>query len=175
MRWLIFGSAHTHRGHFHVCSSVGEEHRSVNAADVVEMSTEAAWWLDGFLQGQQADLWEFLGRDVVLFEAADADDELRWREWNDRFRRLGHGHLSTLPNRTPQLSEFEAPVPWCYVGGMYRVWRDADWRVADPQPNNPDDDGGFWPGSQCATLGEHDLEQIDENLIICQRCHEADT
>src|SRR5579862_9564281 len=77
IRWMIAGWAGTHRGRVHLCSVVGNHHRSASLCVVVEASQEALWWLDGFLNGQQANLWEFLGADPALFEASNADDEQR--------------------------------------------------------------------------------------------------
>jgi hypothetical protein len=173
MRWLIAGSSGTHRGRFHLCSVVGDHHRVASLSEVVDASPEAWWWLDGFLGGQQAELWEFLGADSALFETSDAADERHLKEWNLRFLERGEGpsHLNVLPPRDARLCELAAPQPWCYVGSLYRVWREADWLVADPQPSSEGIQGWCWPGSECETLGEHDLEDLYDGLSTCQRCH----
>jgi hypothetical protein len=177
LRWVIAGASGTHRGRFHLCSVTGDHHRSASLYEVVEASSDALWWLDGFLSGQQADLWEFLGADSVLFEASDAADEERLREWNRRFQERGDGpsDLDLLPARDRRLSDLAAPLAWCYVGSLYRLWRDVDWVVADPQPPSDGFQGWCWPGSECETLGEHDLEAVDERPSICQRCHLVST
>jgi len=175
LRWLIAGSARTHRGHFHVCSADGEHHRSVNLADVAEASGPARTWIDGFLHGQEATLWEFLGEDIALYDAAGPDDEQRLNAWNRRFLELGYGpRLEVLPARSAALDKVDPPLPWCYVGGLFRVWSQNEWRVAVPQPPSEDDSGWLWPGSECAYLDEHDLGD-DGEFSLCGRCHRVST
>jgi hypothetical protein len=111
LRWLIAGSASTHRGRFHLCSTAGDLHRSASLYEVIEASHEALWWLDGFLTGQRASLWEFLGSDDELFEASDADDVKRWEAWNRRLVEDGDcpSSLERLPARDGRLGDLGAP------------------------------------------------------------------
>jgi hypothetical protein len=172
LRWYIAGSSLTHRGHFHVCRETGYQHRTVNVGDVTETSPEAAIWINGFLHGQLPKPEEFLGRDDALILAEDAEDERRWRDWNRRFLARGFepSRLGPLPPRDPRLSDLGVPLAWCYVGDRYRTWVDGDWRLAEPQPETPDESGWFWPGSECETAGAHELCD-DGDLTYCERCH----
>jgi hypothetical protein len=172
LRWMIFGNAHTHRGHFHVCSAVGDEHRTVNLGDVVDASAQARVWLAGFLAGQEATLAEFLGMDDELLDAADEADEERWRSWNARFREHGFAPaLEVIPPRDLDLSYVAPPPPWCFVGGRYREWDDGTWRVADAQPDPAEPGFGWaWPGTVCAERRHH-REEDAEPYLVCADCH----
>jgi hypothetical protein len=177
LKWRIEGSAHTHRGHFHVCAIGEDEHRSVNLSDVIEASPRALIWLAGFLHGQESHFFEFMGRSDELDDAADNDEYQRWRAWNERFRALGYSPsgLSDLPPPVPQLGGVIDPGPWAYVAGLYRVWHDGVWEVSNPQPvlNDPEAmDGWTWPGTPCEARGHHSLENIGE-ITLCEDCHQV--
>jgi hypothetical protein len=179
LRWRIDGSAHTHRGHFHVCAIGDDRHRSVNMGDVIEASPEAGLWLAGFLHGQESDFFEFIGSSDELDEAADEHDYDRWRAWNERFRALGYApsQLNEMPPPVPELDEIVEPRPWAFVAGLYRVWTDGVWRVANPQPvlGDPDaTEGWTWPGTRCETRGHHSLEDLEE-VTMCEDCHQVST
>lgn len=87
LRWLIEGSAHTHRGHLYVSANGGRLRVTVHPGDISGGSPEAWLWIDGFLRGQEAHLFEFLGGSVDLLDDHDEDDIARWLAWNERFRR----------------------------------------------------------------------------------------
>jgi hypothetical protein len=177
LKWRIDGSAHTHRGHFHVCAMGLDEHRSVNMLDVIEASPEAQIWLAGFLHGQESDFFEFIGRSDELDEAADQDDYERWMAWNERFRQLGYAPSAPneMPPMMPQLSSVTDPRPWVYVAALYRVWQDGHWEVSDPQPVLSDADatqGWTWPGTPCELRGHHSIDQVGE-IALCEDCHQV--
>jgi hypothetical protein len=176
LKWRIDGSAHTHRGHFHVCAIGEDRHRSVNMSHVVEASPDALIWLAGFLHGQEPEFFEFMVRSDELDEAADEADYDRWRDWNDRFRKLGYppSELNELPRPIPELDYVVDPVPWTFVGGCYRIWQHGAWQVATPQPalNAVGREGWAWPGTLCEERGRHCLEQLDR-ISLCEDCHEV--
>jgi hypothetical protein len=177
LKWRIDGSAHTHRGHFHVCAIGEDQHRSVNVSDVVEASPEARIWLAGFLHGQEPEFFEFMGRSEELDDAADEADYERWSDWNDRFRALGYApsSLGELPPPILELDHVVDPMPWAFVGGLYRVWHDGAWQVAAPQPTltrSGAKEGWTWPGTPCEERGHHSLEQLDK-IMLCEDCHEV--
>lgn len=169
LRWLIAGNAHTHRGHFHVCSAIGNLHRSVNHADVAEASEESRIWLEGFLHGQEPDLWVYLGSDPDLNESAADADLIRWQHFNRAFRGTGSipQPLETLPSARPELVG-PSPPPWCFVGGLYRVQTIDGWVAADPQPTG---DGWYWPNSVCQMRDEHSMEMPSDDVSACEDCH----
>ena len=136
LRWLIEGSAHTHRGHLHVSAQDGSLAATVHPGDITDASPEARLWIDGFLRGQEAGLFEFLGRSLDLYDNHDDGDVARWLAWNQRFRRHGWAPpLWPVPAADPALNGLSGPQPWSYSGGRFWVWRDA-WVVADPQPRD---------------------------------------
>jgi hypothetical protein len=127
IRWPIEGNAHTHRGHFHVSARDGGLSRTVNAADVVDASPEARLWLDGFLRGQEATLFEFMGSSEDLLDRVDDDDLARWQTWNARFRTNGSAPgLNHLPPPVEALGRIDNPAPWCHVAGRYWIWREPE-------------------------------------------------
>jgi len=176
IQWRIFGNAHTHRGHFHVCAVGVDLHRTVNATDVADASPEAKLWLAGFLCGQEADLYEFMGSSAELFDAVDEGDLTRWRDWNARFRVRGSTvPLTGLPPAAGELDALSEPQPWTHIAGRYWVCTNGAWAVAQPQPACPDDVVGWaWPDSVCASRGHHSVEEIG-TVTICADCHHVST
>lgn len=173
-RWRIDGNAHTHRGHFHVCAIGLDLHRSVNLGDVAEVSPEARIWLDGFLCGQEAGQFEFMGRSDELLDGMDAGDEARWRAWNKRFRATGiAAALPTLPAEAAELDGLDEPQPWTYIAGRYWVWSCGRWAAAEHQPAPELDPPGWaWPGTTCAARRHHALSLLGP-VTVCDDCHEV--
>jgi hypothetical protein len=172
--WRVEGNAHTHRGHFHVSALDGTLTRTVNATDVVDASLEGRFWLGGFLRGQEATLFEFMGRSEELLDGVDDDDLARWQDWNARFRLNGSAPpLNDLPPSVEVLRHIVEPVPWCHVAGRYWVWRDGGWLVASPQPDGAENVAGWaWPDTVCASRRHHSLE-VHGVVAVCQDCHEV--
>jgi hypothetical protein len=173
LRWSIEGSARTHRGHLHVSARDGSLLATVHPGDIAEASPEAWLWIDGFLRGQEAGLFEFLGRSLGLYDNHDDGDSARWVAWNERFRRRGWAPpLWPVPAADPALDELDGAQPWAYSGGRFWVWQDGAWLVADPQPPDPDPDnpGRAWPGTSCVQRGNHRLATLGE-LSACEDCH----
>ena len=173
LRWSIEGSAHTHRGHLHVSARNRSLLATVHPGDITEASPEAWLWIDGFLRGQEAGLFEFLGRSPDLYDNHDDGDVARWLAWNQRFR--GHGWappLRPVPAADPMLNELSGPQPWAYSGGRFWVWQEGRWAVADPQPQDPDPDspGQAWPGTRCVRRGHHLLADCGA-ISVCEDCH----
>ncbi|HEU5266216.1 MAG TPA: hypothetical protein VFU35_05925 [Jatrophihabitans sp.] len=151
---------------------MGDEHRTVNLGDVAEVSPKARVWLAGFLAGQEAGFAEFMGWDDGLIDAATDADYERWQAWNARFRVEGSApRLESMPPADLDLSYVEEPPPWCFVGGLYREWRDGVWRVGGEQPA-PEDPAFGWarPGTVCAERGHH-REEDCEPYLVCGACH----
>jgi hypothetical protein len=176
IRWRIEGNAHTHRGHFHVSAQDVELTRTVNATDVLDASLEGRLWLDGFLSGQEATLFEFMGSSEDLLDRADNDDLARWQDWNTQFRRSGSAPaLNRLPPSTEALQLIADPTPWCYVAGRYWIWQDNTWTVAAPQPNGGEGFAGWaWPNTVCDSRRHHSFD--DEHygpVAVCEDCHEV--
>ena len=173
LRWSIEGSAHTHRGHLHVSARDGSLLATVHPGDITDASPEAWLWIDGFLRGQEAGLFEFLGRSVDLLDNHDDGDIARWRAWNQRFRRHGWAPpLWPVPAADPELRELSDPQPWAYSGDRFWVWQDGAWVVADPQPQDPHPDtpGQAWPGTRCVQRGHHLLASFGA-ISACEDCH----
>ena len=146
---------------------------TVHPGDITGASPEAWLWIDGFLRGQEAGLFEFLGRSVDLLDDHDDGDVARWQAWNEHFRRRGWApQLWPVPAADPLLSELPGPRPWAYSGGRFWVWQDGAWVVADPQPPDPDPDvpGRTWPGTVCARRGGHLLVDLGA-VSACGDCH----
>ena len=85
------------------------------------------------------------------------------------------GKVSKIINAVPppelDLSYVDDPPPWCFVGGLYRVWVDGTWRAAGAQP--PPSEQGFgwaWPGTVC-TERRHHREEDAEPYLVCADCH----
>jgi hypothetical protein len=173
LRWSIERSAHTHRGHLHVSARDGSLLATVHPGDITEASPEAWLWIDGFLRGQEAGLFEFLGRSIDLLDNHDDGDIARWLDWNQRFRRHGWAPpLWPVPAADPVLNELSDPQPWAYSGGRFWVWHDGAWVVADQQPPDADPDvpGRFWPGTRCVQRGHHLLASFGA-ISACEDCH----
>jgi hypothetical protein len=173
LRWSIEGSAHTHRGHLHVSARAGSLLATVHPGDIADASPEAWLWIDGFLRGQEAGLFEFLGRSLDLLDNHDDGDIARWLAWNQRFRRHGWAPpLWPVPAADPVLSELSGRQPWAYSAGRFWVWEDGAWVVADPQPQDPDPDipGQAWPGTRCVQRGHHLLASLGA-ISACEDCH----
>jgi hypothetical protein len=147
---------------------------TVHPGDIAGASPEARLWLDGFLCGQEAGLFEFLGSSVELLDMADDDDDVvRWKAWNAGFRRRGWApRLQTMPSADPALDELPVPQPWVYVGGRFWVWQAGAWVVEDPQPAGADADSPGWarPGGICAQRGHH-LYADFGSFSACEDCH----
>jgi hypothetical protein len=112
LRWSIEGSAHTHRGHLHVSARDRSLLATVHPGDITGASPEAWLWIDGFLRGQEAGLFEFLGRSLDLYDNHDDGDIARWLAWNQCFRRHGWAPpLRPVPAADPVLSELSGPQP----------------------------------------------------------------
>ena len=175
IRWRIDGNAHTHRGHFWVSALDETVTRTVNATDVVDASPEARLWLDGFLRGQEATLFEFMGSSEDLLARADAEDLARWQDWNTRFRATGSAPgLNHLPASVDALGLIADPQPWCYVAARYWVWGDGAWVVATPQPDEVEPVLGWaWPNTICASRGHHSLADAYGPISVCEDCHEV--
>ena len=132
LRWSIEGSANTHRGHLHVSARDGSLLATVHPGEITEASPEAWLWIDGFLRGQEAGLFEFLGRSLDLLDNHDDGDIARWLAWNQRFRRQGWAPpLWPVPAADPVLSELSGRQPWAYSAGRFWVWQTApgSWRI----------------------------------------------
>jgi hypothetical protein len=175
IRWRIDGNAHTHRGHFYVSALDGTLTRTVNATDIVDASPEAVLWLDGFLRGQEATLFEFMGSSEDLLDRVDDDDLARWQDWNKQFRETGSAPaLNHLPAPVDALSVIADPRPWCYVAGRYWVWVDGVWTVATSQPDGTDRVlGRAWPNTICASRGHHSFADAYGPVLVCEDCHEV--
>ncbi|MBV9448269.1 MAG: hypothetical protein JO345_20480 [Streptosporangiaceae bacterium] len=174
LRWSIDGNAHTHRGHLHVSARRSELQMTVHAGDIADASPEARLWIDGFLCGQEAGLFEFLGCSPRLYDSHDEEDISRWMAWNERFRHRGWAPpLHTMPRPDPALDGVAAPQPWTYVAGRFRVWQDGAWTEADPQPEDAEQDnpGRVWPGTICSQRGYHELAVCYGSTTICESCH----
>lgn len=173
LRWLVEGSAHTHRGHLHVSARGGSLRATVHPGDIADASPAGWLWIDGFLRGQEAGLFEFLGRSPERYDSHDDGDIARWVAWNERFRRLGWAPpLRPVPAASPVLDEFPGPCPWAYSGGRFWVWQDGVWAVADPQPHGQDPGypGRAWPGTVCMQRGHHLLASFGP-VTACEDCH----
>jgi hypothetical protein len=173
LRWLIEGSAHTHRGHLHVSANGGTLRVTVHPGDISGGSPEAWLWIDGFLRGQEAGLFEFLGGSVELLDDHDEDDIARWRAWNERFRRHGWApYLQPVPTADPILDELPGPQPWAYSGDRYWTWQQGAWALADPQPPDPDPErpGCGWYGTLCIQRGHHLLASMG-SISVCEDCN----
>jgi hypothetical protein len=173
LRWSIEGSAHTHRGHLHVSARGGSLQATVHPGDIATASPEARLWIDGFLCGQEAGLFEFLGRSLEQYDNHDDDDIARWLAWNERFRRRGWAPpLWPMPAADPVLDDLSGPQPWAYAGGRFWVWQDSAWIVADPQPQDPapDNPGQAWPGTMCVQRGHHLLASLGA-ISACEDCN----
>lgn len=113
----VLGAAYTHRGHLHVSARDGSLLATVQPGDITDASPEAWLWIDGFLRGHEAGLFEFLGRSLDLLDNHDDADIARWLAWNQRFRR--HGWASPLwpvPAADPVLSELCRRSRTCVTG-----------------------------------------------------------
>ncbi len=143
-------------------------------ADVVEVSLDARLWLAGFLNGQEVDLFQFMGSSDELYDDADEADLDRWLRWNEEFRALGYepSAVRELPPAIAELQAIEGPKAWTYVADLYRSWRDGTWVVVEPQPILTRGRGWTWPGTACETRGHHSLEQI-ATVTLCEDCHQV--
>lgn len=179
LRWRIVGNGHTHRGRITV-EPIGTSDPPVNISlgDVVDCSAEAKIWLNGFLAGQEAELNEFLGREVDQVSALEIE---RWQDWNASWRRTGHApSLQRQPAAVEVPENLGPPLPWIYIAGDYRVCENGAWRPAAPQPApyasfvSPARDGWAWPGSLCEARRHHALVAYGE-LSVCDDCHHVST
>jgi hypothetical protein len=85
-RDYLHGNPHTRRGLMAAYCPHDERGYSVSKADIVEMSTEAAAWVDGFLRGNEPP--DPLGENGL--EAGDDHPAYRaWRAGTERFHETG--------------------------------------------------------------------------------------
>jgi hypothetical protein len=177
VRWRILGNGHTHRGRILV-EPIGLDQppTRISLPDVVECSPAARAWLEGFLAGQEPELYEFLGRDDR--DEPPTDDEVdRWLAWNQRWRSEGIAPaLRRLPDAAAVPADLGPPPAWTYNAGRYLLWSRQGWIPAEPQPRSDDPeadvDGWAWPGTVCGSRGTHDMDENDYGDVeICEDCH----
>ena len=91
-RGLLVGNPHTHPGRFLVLwESTGQAY-STSMSDLAEMSVESRAWLEGFMCGNEPDVFEALGLDDEV-EPSDEQYEV-WRQRIAAFRESGSIRLS---------------------------------------------------------------------------------
>lgn len=90
-RGVLVGNPHTHPGRFLVLwESVGKSY-ATSLSDLAEMSAESRAWLDGFLCGNEPNVFEALGLDD---DAEPTEEQYEvWREKLDAFRDSGSMRL----------------------------------------------------------------------------------
>jgi hypothetical protein len=183
-RWVIGGNSHTHPGRFTVYADVDGEELSLTVSidAVVDASTEARIWLDGYMCGYEPDPYEFAPNKP---ERSDEDDRL-WLAYTEAFYRNGSDQMviAPLPLVSPIALSFSDPAAWTFRYARWWVLQDGAWVVAEPQPahitaDTAADLGWSWPGSPCDLAEEHDSEVATNGLgdgvvletFYCPRCH----
>ena len=185
-RGYICGNAHTHPGRFHVYFPDWGDVANVSVYELTAMSTEARYWLLGFLTGSEPDLPEYLGRWRAIVSSEDweyTDEELvRWTNFRKEFRRDGwYNPLKLRPDRALVITDEERAKitldpwqPWTYVGERVLVPDGpdgAEWVEADPQPEM---DGPWLAGSVCAERGHCNFMWLESGWSVCCDCGEVE-
>jgi hypothetical protein len=185
-RGYISGNAHTHPGRFHVCFPDHGYSTTASVSELTAMSTEARYWLLGFLTGSEPHLYEYVGR----WKAIDLSDDweeteeelVRWTNFCTQFRRHGmHIFLHLRPDRALVITDEERAGinldpwrPWTYVGERVLVPGGpdgAEWVEADPQPEM---DGTVLAGSVCAERGHCKFMWLESGWFVCRDCGEVE-
>jgi hypothetical protein len=147
-RGYICGNAHTHPGRFRVCFPDQDYSTKANVSELTAMSTEARYWLVGFLSGSEPRLYQYLGlvgpaeiKGFQDYEVTDAE-LARWQNFCKESRRVGsHSYPHKRPDRALVITDEERAKinldpwrPWTYVGERVLVPDGEEWVEADPQP-----------------------------------------
>jgi hypothetical protein len=178
-RGYIVGNARTHRGLFHVCFPDRRYLSTVSAYQLTATSTEARYWLRGFLTGQEPSIDEYLGRDRSEEDYNPTDEErARYITFLERCVNEGsHPRLNKRPDRALVITDAERAEirldpwrPWTYVGERVLVPDGAEWVEADPQPEI---DGPWFTGPVCAERGYCDLTWLESGWSVCRDCGEV--
>ena len=93
-RGLLVGNPHTHPGRFLVLWEATGKSYSTSMSDLAQMSTESRAWLDGFMSGNEPDVFEVLGLD----DAAEPT-EAQYQAWREQLLAFHESGSMRLPIR----------------------------------------------------------------------------
>ena len=172
-RCYILGNPHTFPGRFVTWSDHLGNSLYVSKGEVTSCSDDARRWIEGFLNGNEPAIAEYLG--IARIAADDLDDDdpgvERWRRALADFRSSGTIPLLKPVPRWPLPSAFvHGRRPWTWAGGQVWEWQAGTWLVADPQPPL---DGTTIAGTVCARRGHCDHESVDDHHVACVDCGET--
>lgn len=166
-RCYMLGNCHTSKGRIRAWSEQLDRSLCVSRGEVAEASRESAYWIAGFLAGNEPAPSEMFG--AGMHEAPD--DDPRWERWRlacDEFRGTGEwphapwGHLVPFPPGA------RFPVtPWALRGDEVWIWNGEGWAVADPQPQRQSD---ALEATVCLLRGDHEVEQVTSVHTLCIDC-----
>lgn len=170
-RCRLLGSAHTFAGRIAAWSETLGANVSISRTDVLDASSEAWAWIDGFLAGNEPAIHEFLGIDARAADARADDDpgRGRYQQALAHFRATGSMPfpLTTRPTLPPPPGL--SPEPWSAAGGEVLSWNGTAWAPRNPQPQLG---FGGLVGTACNERGHHVLEGVGEHHVFCGGCGE---
>ena len=155
---------HTHAGRIGAwVPSLGHATR-ISTDDIVEASSTAQAWLDGYLAGSEPSAGFMFGSEIYDLP----DDHPRWQRWRiavASYRSTGNwtgGHWTEL---TPIVGDVLLPA-WTRRGDEIWTWDGQKWEA--PKRGDGEIDGD--PGHVCEKLNAHSMAVIDERHLQCEEC-----
>ena len=148
---------------------------TVSKSDIADASEAARWWIEGFLNGNEPTLDEYVGTDA--YDAGIIDEShpayRRWRNALDHFRRIGDTmNLARRPDRPMPIETVNGHIPWIWVGGELWIWTHGQWRVSEEQPPLSDFPVAtplVLPGTVCVDQN-HEMEVVGNDYVACTNC-----
>ena len=160
----------TFPGRMGVWCDLNQKATLISKRDIVEQSSEAAIWIDGFLAGGTPSPADMFGPTMRDAESDDSRWE-RWRRAAAHFRREGWWQPKPWVELTPYPPAHSSSVHiWTCRAGEIWVWKGSGWTLADPQPALTN---GFLTDSPCATRRCHVEERVGSTHLLCVDCGES--
>jgi hypothetical protein len=164
-RCYLIGNPHTFRGRMYAYSEGLARDLAVSRADIRNSSTEARYWVEGFLSGNEPDGDQMFGPAFL-----DQDDRLaeRWQNALSHFTQAGNWPYGDwiLPLPFPAGCEFVA-TPWFLRADEIWTWSPQGWIKKEPQPLDPPD--YLPPGTHCRDEG-HSMATVTDCHLVCDQC-----
>lgn len=132
----------------------------ISADDIVDASSTARAWLDGYLAGSEPGAEFMFGAEIHDLP----DDHPRWQRWRDavgRYRATGNWSGGFWTDLTPILGDVLLPA-WTRRGDEIWAWDGQEWVASEPGEGDP--------GRVCAERNAHSMAVIDERHLQCEDC-----